>query len=152
MSTNEQCITSATQYYLFIQYCENILFVLTEDSYLKFTLCKLSCNGGTPIRRDSNMKRLCLPLTAFGTVCLGSQFDGDQASATAPGATAPSHNLTKSDQHKHVQSHAPSTVGAVVSTSKLDNASVIETSHEVHKSEERMNEVLTKLAERRCTK
>uniref|UniRef100_M4C5A9 Uncharacterized protein n=1 Tax=Hyaloperonospora arabidopsidis (strain Emoy2) TaxID=559515 RepID=M4C5A9_HYAAE len=49
MSTNEQCITSATQCYLLSQYCENILFVLTEYSYLIFTLCKLSCNGGTPL-------------------------------------------------------------------------------------------------------
>ena len=47
MTTNGQYITSATQYYLFSQYCENILFVLTEYSYLIFTLCTLSCNGGT---------------------------------------------------------------------------------------------------------
>ena len=59
MSTNEQCITSATQYYLFSQYCENILFVLTKYSYLIFTLCKLSCNGGTPLQGGSNQIHAC---------------------------------------------------------------------------------------------
>ena len=49
ISTNEQCVTSARQYYLLGQYCENIVFVLTQYSYLILTLCKLSCNGGTPL-------------------------------------------------------------------------------------------------------
>ena len=75
MSTNEQCITSATQYYLFSQYCESILFVLTEYSYLIFTLCEPSCNGGTPLhsrhRFRSHLNGYSLA-TAFRSIYLPS--------------------------------------------------------------------------------
>ena len=50
ISTNEQCVTSVGQYNLLGQYCENIVFVLTQYSYLIFTLSKLSCNGGTTLQ------------------------------------------------------------------------------------------------------
>ena len=47
--------TSATQYCLLGQYCENILFVLTEYSY--FTLCEPSCNGGSPLQRGDKVMK-----------------------------------------------------------------------------------------------
>ena len=36
-----------------IIYQDNTVFVLTQYSYLIFTLCKLLCNGGTPLQQGT---------------------------------------------------------------------------------------------------